>query len=99
MQKININLILFETIVLFCKYLVSTIKANKLTLKILVNENIFSNFALFFVLQNLKLLKYYTKKFEIIKTNLTIYQILISKNKLICKRIACKFIDILVTSC
>ena len=58
---------------LFCKYLALTIKANKLILKILVDKNIFSNFALFFVSRDLKLLKYYTKKLETIKTNLIVY--------------------------
>ncbi len=58
---------------LFCKYLALTIKANKSTLKILVDRNISSDFVLFFVLQDLKLLEYYAKKFEIIKTNLIVH--------------------------
>ncbi len=47
-------------------------EANKSTLKILVNKNIFFSFALYFVLRVLKLLKYYAKKFETIKTNLIV---------------------------
>jgi len=58
---------------LFCKYLVLTVKLDKSILKILVNKDIFFNFAQFFVLQNLKLLKYYTKKLKTIKTNLIVY--------------------------
>ncbi len=84
---------------LFCKYLALTIKANKSTLKILVDKNISSNFVLFFVLQDLELLEYYAKKFEMIKTNLIVHWILISKDKLICKKIVFRFINILVTNC
>jgi len=68
-QKININQILFETITSSRKHLVSTMKASKSTLKILIDENIFFNFALFLVLRDSKLIKRYAKKFETIKTN------------------------------
>ncbi len=57
---------------LFCKCLTSTIKVNKSTLKILANKDIFLNFALFFVLQDLNLLKYYAKKLETINANLIV---------------------------
>jgi len=57
---------------LFCERLVSTIKANKSTLKILVNKDAFFDFVLFFALRNLKLLKYYAKKLKTIKTNLIV---------------------------
>jgi len=72
MRKTNIDQILFETIMLFRERLVSTIKANKQIFKILINENIFFNLALFFVSQNSKLLKRYKKKFKTIKTNLIV---------------------------
>jgi len=72
-QKINIDKILFKTIILFCKYLALIIRIDKLILKILIDKNIFFNFALFFVLQNLRLLKYYAKKLKTIKTNLIKY--------------------------
>ena len=98
-QKTNVNQILFETITLFCERLASTIKANKLTLKILINKDTFLNFVLFFVLQDSKLLKCYAKKFKTIKINLIVRSILISKNKLICKKITFKFTNILVISC
>jgi len=55
---------------LFRKCLALTIKTSKLTLKILINKDIFFNLTLFFVLQDSKLLKYYIKKFKTIKTNL-----------------------------
>ncbi len=71
-QKTNVNQILFETITLFCEHLALLIKANKLTLKILIDEDTFFNFVLFFVLQDLKLLKCYAKKFKTIKTNLIV---------------------------
>ncbi len=68
-QKTNVNQISFEAMILFCKRLVSIIKASKSTLKILIDKNVFFNFALFFALRNSKLLKRYAKKFEIIKAN------------------------------
>jgi len=68
-QKTNVDQVLFETITLFCERLISTIKTNKSIFKILVNKDIFINFALFFVLRDSKLLKRYAKKFKTIKTN------------------------------
>ncbi len=68
-RKTNVNQVLFKAMTSFCEHLASTIKASKSTLKILIDENVFSNLALFFVSRNLKLLKRYAKKFEAIKTN------------------------------
>ncbi len=82
-----------------CKRLASTIKANKLTLKILVNKAIFFNLALFFVLRDSKLLKRYAKKLETIKTNSIVRQTSILKNKLIRKKIAFRLTNVLVTNC
>jgi len=72
-RKTNVNQVLFETITSFRERLVSTIKANKLIFKILVNEDIFFNLVLFFVSRDLKLLERYAKKLETIKTNLIVY--------------------------
>jgi len=71
-QKINVDQILFETITLFCERLALTIKASKSTLKILVDKNIFFDFALSFALRDLELLERYAKKFKTIKTNLIV---------------------------
>ncbi len=48
-QKTNVNQILFETITSFRERLASTIKISKSTLKILIDENVFFDFTLFFV--------------------------------------------------
>jgi len=50
--------------------LASTIKVDKSIFKILIDKNIFFDFALSFVLRDSKLLKRYAKKFETIKTSL-----------------------------
>ncbi len=68
-QKTNVDQILFETMMLFCERLVLTIKANKSTLKILINKNVFFDLALFFALRDSKLLERYAKKFKTIKAN------------------------------
>jgi len=68
MRKTSVNQVLFETITLSRECLASTIKVNKLILKT-IDENVFSNLALFFALRNSKLLKRYAKKFETIKAN------------------------------
>jgi glutathione peroxidase-family protein len=52
--------------------LTSTIKASKSTLKILINKDVFFNFALFFASRDSKLLKRYAKKLETIKANLIV---------------------------
>jgi len=72
-QKTNVNQVLFETMILSREYLVLIIKVDKSTLKILINKNIFFNFALFLVSRNSKLLKRYAKKLETIKINLIVY--------------------------
>jgi len=68
-QKTNVDQVLFETITSSRERLASTIKASKSTLKILIDENSFFNFALFFVSRDSKLLKRYAKKLKTIKTN------------------------------
>jgi len=72
-RKTSVDQVLFETIILFCKRLVLTIKVDKSILKILINEDFFFNFALFLVSRDSKLLKRYAKKFETIKTNLIVH--------------------------
>jgi len=49
--------------------LASTIKTSKSTLKILIDEDVFFDLALFFALRDSKLLKRYAKKLKAIKTN------------------------------
>jgi hypothetical protein len=71
-QKTNVDQVLFKIMTSFCERLTLTIKANKSILKILIDENVFFDFVLFFALRNLKLLKRYMKKFETIKTNLIV---------------------------
>ena len=83
---------------MFCKCLALTIKANKLTLKILTNKDILFNFTLFFILQDLKLLERYAKKLEAIKTNLTMRWISFSKDESIRKETTPRLIDALATS-
>jgi len=68
-RKTSVDQVLFKTITLFRERLTLTIKANKSIFKILINENVFFDFALFFVLRDSKLLERYAKKLEIIKTN------------------------------
>ncbi len=68
-RKTNVDQILFETITLLCERLISTIKTNKLILKILVDKDFF---FFPFVSRNSKLLKRYAKKLKIIKTNLIV---------------------------
>ncbi len=68
-RKTNVDQVSFETMTSSRERLASTIKTSKSTLKILVDENVFSNLALFFVLRDSKLLKRYAKKFETIKAN------------------------------
>ncbi len=52
--------------------LILTIKVDKSILKILVDEDAFFNFALFFASRDSKLLKRYAKKLETIKANLVV---------------------------
>ncbi len=68
-RKTNVDQVSFKAMTSPRERLALTIKIDKSTLKILVDENAFFNFALFFVLRDSKLLKRYAKKLEIIKAN------------------------------
>jgi len=68
-QKTNVDQVLFETMTSLRERLTLTIKTSKSTLKILIDEDVFFDFILFFALRDSKLLKRYAKKLKTIKTN------------------------------
>jgi len=80
------------------KRLASTIKASKSTLKILVDEDAFFNFALFFASRNSKLLKRYAKKLKTIKANSIVRSTSFSKNESIRKKIVSRLTNVLITN-
>ncbi len=79
--------------------LASTIKVGKSTLKVLIDEDVFFNFALFFASRDSKLLKRYAKKLETIKANSIVRWTSFSKDESIRKRTTFRLTNVLATSC